>query len=383
MIDLGLHHADRRAFVAALQDTHEARTTVEVLDRDEQVLHELTDRVVGGSVDVDATEAIDRTLNLELADDDKAFHFVPQGPGDFAIYADNFLRVKRGIWVDAIHRWVDTPVFTGPIETVEPGGNTVTVTALGKESLGLEPSLAWRPDHIPKGHPVVDAIHDILYDGGERKFDLPKSTLKLKKPVSLGRTSERWKVANKLAVSVDRQLFFDGRGKVRLRAYPHSPAFTFRTGTDGNVTSRPVFTYDVSRVRNVVEVLGPEPEGKAKRIRFVAMPNPAHPLSPQKLARHDEPRYLVERVEADHIHRTEQARSQAERKLKDLLRGEVDVAFDAVPIYTLEPGDEIALSIEGSVLHFKLQRFSLPLIGGSMSVGYTRRTGVRKKKGHR
>ncbi len=380
MIDLGLKAEDRRAFMAALQDTHEARTSVEILDRDEGDPIDLTDRVVGGSVDVDATEAIDRTLNLELSDDDKAFHFVPQGPGEFSLYADNFIRVKRGIYVDALRRWVDVPVFCGPIETVEPGGHTVNVTAMGKESLGLEPSLAWRPQHIPKGHLVVDAIHDVLAEGGERRFDFPKHKLKLKKPVSVGRTSERWKVASKLAVSLDRQLFYDGRGKARLRAYPKHPGFTFRTGTDGNVATRPVFTYDISRVRNVVEVLGPEPEGHEKRIRFVAMANPAHPLSPQKLARHDAPRYLVERLEPDHIQRTEQARTQAERKLDDLLRGEVDVSFDAVPVYTLEPGDEVALNIDGAVLHFRLQRFSLPLIAGAMSVGYTRRLGVRKRK---
>ncbi len=387
MLDVGLEGHERKMFLAALADTAEFRTTVEVLDAEEQVLHELTDRVISGSVDVDASEPIDRTLTLELADADKAFHFVPQGPNEFSLYADNQIRVKRGVYVTALGRWVDVPVFSGPIETVEPSGPVVSVTALGKEHLGLEPAMAWKPQHIPKGHKVTDAIHDILFEGGERRFDIPSLDLKTKKRVSLGRTSERWKVAQKLAGTIDRQLFYDGRGRVRLRPEPKHPLFTFYASSKAdddakNVTSPPTFAYDISRIRNVVEVLGPEPEGHAERIRFVAMPNPAHPLSPQSLGRHGEPRYLVERVEMDHIHRTEQARKTAERKLEDLLRAEVEVTFDAVPVLSLEPGDMVALNNDGNVLHFRLTRFSIPLIVGSMAVGYTKRVGVRKKSGH-
>ena len=138
-------------------------------------------------------------------------------------------------------------------------------------------------------------------------------------------------------------------------------------------------TYDIERVRNTVQVLGPEPEGHAERVRFVAYAEKGHPLSPSKLARNGEPRYLVETVDAEHVKRTEQAKHQAQKKLEGLLRGEIDQSFDAVPILTLEPGDSVALNDDGEIHHINLHKFSLPVIGGEMSVGNLRRVGVRKK----
>lgn len=378
MLDLGLKPSEHRQFMEAMQGTHDARTQVEILDRDEHIMREIDISVVSGAVDVDETQPVSRSLTLELADPDHRFNFAPDAPGDFALFADNFIRVKRGVYVPAMSRWVDVPLFTGPISKIERGGHSITITGIGKEALGLEPAFAWRPLHIPKGHLVVDAIHDVLAHMGERRFDFPKSKLRTKKKISLGRTSEAWKVANRLAVSIDRQLFYDGRGRARLRAHPKHAQFHFVYGENGNVTSRPVTTYDIERVRNTVQVLGPEPEGHAERVRFVAYAEKGHPLSPWRLARNGEPRYLVETVDAEHVKRTEQAKHQAERKLDELLRGEIDQSFEAIPILGLEPGDSVALNDDGELSHIRLRKFSIPVIGGAMSVGNLRRVGVRK-----
>jgi hypothetical protein len=211
---------------------------------------------------------------------------------------------------------------------------------------------------------------------GETLFDFPDAKVKLRKPVSMGRTSEPWKVAQRLARSIDRQLFYDARGKLRLRTLPPQPVFKFKTGAQGTIVNRPTIAFDMDRVRNTVEVLGPKPEGQQKRIRFVAYPPKNNALSPWKLARNGQPRFLVETVEAEHITRVEQAQRQAQKKLDDLLRAEIDLNFDAFPCLPLEPGDLVSVDLDGEIVRIRAETFSIPVIRGVMSVGANRRVGT-------
>lgn len=382
MIHLGLSAAEHRVFHRALAHTHQAATTVTVLDRDEQVIMDVPLRVTTGAVHIDTTQPVNRSLELELAESDQRFHFIPDGAGDFSLFADNYLRVTRSVFVTELDRWVHVPVFTGPITNVAHDQSAVQVTAVGKESLALAPAVAWQPQTEPKGKKVTEAIHDVMAAQGERKFDLPELALRLRHPVTLGRSSEPWKVARKLANSVDRQLFYDGRGKLRLRAHPgphHS--FTFSTGDDGTVLTAPSIKFDSTAMRNTVEALGPKPDGPQKRLRWVAYPPKSHPLSPWKLARNGEPRFLVETVEMDHAQRLEQVRKRAERELDDLLRVAIEVSFDALPAPHLEPGDVVRLNVDGEMTHFRIKQMSIPLIGSDpQSMGYLRRVSRRKGK---
>ena len=82
MIDLGLSHAELKQFKSALVNSHDARTTILVLDRDEHELHELTGQVISGSVDFDWHSDVDRSCSFEMVDTGRQFHFVPDGPSE-------------------------------------------------------------------------------------------------------------------------------------------------------------------------------------------------------------------------------------------------------------------------------------------------------------
>lgn len=387
MLDLGLTQRQLETFYATLTGSHRARTTLEVLDRDEHVIDTIEDVVMTGSVDVDSKSRPDRTLQVQFVNEGKRFHFAPGGAGDTTMFADNFIRARRQIYVPqlaelyGIRAWVDVPLFTGPITSVDRDADTIQVTAAGKESLMLEPVPAWRPAHYPKGLRVTDAIRRILAAQGERRIDIPTLPARLRKPVSIGRHTEPWKVARRLADSLDRQLFYDGRGKARLRHLGAHSVWTFRTGEGANVVGDPpARTYTLDEMRNTVEVLGPENEGPAKRLRFVAMPNRGNPLSPWSLARNGEPRYVVETIELDHAKNLAVLRSRGERELEDLLRSAISVDFDAKVVPHLEPGDMIALREDGEHTAIRLRTFTIPLDGEAMSIGANRRPRSKGKR---
>jgi hypothetical protein len=381
VLDLGLTAAERRAFHAALVVSYRARTRFEILDRDEQVIGDpIQGRVLSGQVDVAAQSHPDRVLQLEFADDGRRAHFVPQGPATSALYADNFIRVERGIYVTELERWVDVPVFCGPITALERNGHTVSLTAVGKEARALEPAVTWNPPGpFGRGTKVVDAIRAVMRSAGERRFDMPMLHAELNHPLSLSRSSQAWKVASKLAEQVNRQLFYDGRGKLRLRLQPERTVWTFDTAR--NVVELPRFAFELEEVRNTIEVLGPEPDSKEPRPRVVVTPPPRHPLSPWRLARNGEPLHLVETLEIG-AKRREVLRRAGERLLEQRLRAATHIEFDAYPVPHLEPYDEVALVIAGERTSFTAKEYTIPLVAGPMSAGYHKRVkSFRSRKG--
>jgi hypothetical protein len=384
VIDVGLKASDRRKFHDALKHSHDIRSRVEVLDRDEQIVSTLDDIVLPGStVDIDASQRPDRVLQLQLADVDRGFHFAPSSAARSSMFADNFLRVSRLHWVAELDRWIDVDLFTGPVTAVARDGETISVTAVGKESLALDPAFAWKPQHYHRRSLVTDVIRSILREQGEHRFDLPRLDAKTRHPVSLGRQSEPWRVCRRLADSVDRQLFYDGHGRVRLRVLPDAVAWDFRSGKDGTVTSPPALTFDTTELRNTIEVLGPEPESKKEnRMRYVAMPPKGNALSPWTLARNGQPRFLVERVELSHARDMEVLRRKGDRTLSDRLSAVFDVQFEALPMPTLEPGDKVALVDDGERYVFRIRSMSIPLGAEPMSIGFHRRPNHRPKGRH-
>lgn len=376
MLDLGLRQAKLALLKETLEGSYRARTSLQVLDRNEEEVDTVDELVITGSVDVDSKTQPDRMLQVEFTNLDRRFHFAPGGAEDSSLFADNYLRAIRHVLVPGVG-WVDIPLFTGPITAVDRDSETVSVTASGKESLLLEPMPAWQPAHYPRGMRVTDCIRAILRQQGERKLHVPTLKARLRKPVSIGRHTEPWKVVRRLATSLDRDIFYDARGRVRLRRPGAHAVWTFRTGEEGNVTTVPKRSFDLAETRNTVEVLGPEAEGPKKRLRYVATPPAGNPMSPQSLGRNGQPRFIVETIELDHAEGLHVLRERGDRELDDLLRSAVTLDFEALPVPYLEPGDMVALREDGERESFRLRKFTLPLAGEAMVVGDNRRPRVR------
>lgn len=383
MIPLGLSAADRRTLLTTLFGHHRMRVLVHSLRLDGTYDADLSARLIDGQIDVDGTADVTRTASLTLLDATGSLDFDSDSPVDAALFLDRMLHVEYGVRVDFGHgngwEWFDVPVFTGPITGMNRDGNTVGLTASGKEVLCM--GAVWRPLTLRKNTRKTYAIRTILAErAGETRFEIPQLRARLPQAMTLGRDDVPWNRARRIARSLgNRQLFYDGRGVVRLRRHPHRPVLTFTAST---LLSEPQVTYSQDHTVNAVFIRGGVPKGKHVQLTAQVFASRTHPLSPWRLGRNGVPRYLIETVEDSHIRSVVEAVRLGRERLSHGLAQAVSATFDAIPVPMLEPGDLVrALTDQGAVT-VRASTFSLPLTAGQpMPVGYHRTVSPRRRHG--
>lgn len=400
MINLGLSAADQSAFEYTLRQSHQVRTTVHIHDRNEDITYTFDGTILSGSVQVDwsqsglaprskvnpwvAPSGPVRTLDLTVLKPEHEPDFLPGTGGDDLVWADNFVSVLYGVYVPTLAAgpdWVDVPVFWGPITAMAQDGDQFTITAQGKEVLGLDPCLMWDTLNIKKGTGRPDAIKQLLAKNGETRFHIDTSQGRTTVDLSFGRYTQVWKWAQNIAHAANAQLFYDGLGRARLRDWPTNRVYLFNDGTGGEVLSRPQITYDISNARNVVEVIGGVPKGRKTAIRAVAVAAPSNPLSPEALARNGQRRWMVYREQANMTKQAD-AQARADLLLQQQLSAAIDAQFDSLVIPHLEEGDMVAVQVGSQQIEFVLQQFTLPLTSDTnMTVGSNRRVTWRRRRG--
>lgn len=386
MQKLGLTNAERGVFHKALRSTHSRSIIVRVLNLDGDVKADISSRLLDGEVVVDNSAEVTRSLTLSLLDPNHTLNFDTDSPDDGALFADRMIQVVYSVRVDDLGDRVNVPVFTGPVTKLDRKGDVVDVEAQGKEALAM--GAMWRPLTLKKGMRKVTAIRTILEDrAGESRFDfldLPNDhNPGLPKSRSYDRWTTPWQAAQRLARSLDLQLFYDGRGVATLRHLPRKPIYTFNTGTGGEILSDVAISNTMDDVVNTVVVVGGKPKGAKENVGAVAVADKAHPLSPWRLGRNGVARHLVYRVQDTSIRTHARAKAKADRILHDRLLSTVDVTLDVLPIPHLEPGDMVRVAADDIDVHFRLKQFTIPL-GASgdpvMSVGYHKKTTANRRR---
>lgn len=397
MIELHLTHAEEKQFEDALISNRQRwRVLVNVHNANEKKLHTLSEPetvVLGGSIQVDCTAAVTRSLSLTFTDPRGKLRFEVNSPLRGAIYTNRFISVTHGIWVEDMEEWVDVPTFFGPVTGYSQDGDQVTVEAQGKESLMLEPYLATEGYSIKKNTEITEAVRLVAKKAGEEKFDLDSLTHKIKADKVVRPTDQPWLIiaggsrdattgASKGLVGygdTDRIAFFDGRGKLVVRRLSKNPTWTF----DGDsMVTEPGYAFDMLNFRNSVKVTGAEPSGKGKKpLTATKSLPPNHPLSPQSLMRNNKPRFMTDFVNAKSLKKQEDVDKRAEEVLERRAMSGLDVSFDSLIIPHLEEGDRVRVQDDKAVVEFSLLNFSIPLIvGESMSVGLNRKKAMWKSK---
>lgn len=399
MIGLGLRRAELRAFHRELAGTHGIRVRIGVLTLDHDAVGDLSEEFLDGQVNIDADAEVTRSVSLTFLDRSRTIDFDSDSPSNGALYADRMLRISYGVQVPEIDEWVHVPLFCGPVTKLDRAGDEVSVECQGKEYLAL--GSAWQPLTIKKGTPKVDAIRTIMRErGGEHRFEFPDLAARLPKAVSLARDSQPWKVAQRIARSMDRQLFYDGRGVLRLRRFPGNPVFTF---TDEQpramVMTPPQVAFSTDGIANAVWVKGGVPKhkkaddepaadgdkkDKERGVRHFETAPRSHPLSPWRLGRPDAPHFRMEVIENKHIRSQKEAREAAQGLLRRRLRQLVEVTFDSLPTPHLEPEDLIRVDTGQVGMEVRLGQASVPLKHDQVqSVGYLAKVSTSRRKRHR
>lgn len=399
MLRVGLSHAEMRAYRAACADAHSIRVDVEVFNLDGVLRESFPEvRVLSGQVTVDKAGAFTRMATLTLQHRRRTANLGLQ----------QMIRIRYGVRVPDVG-WVDAPVFTGPVTKVDESEGEVSLEAVGKEhfhgqaayrgfDVGRDRKRRRGPGGklftVRKRTQKTEGIKQILRRGGETRFDFPDLPARMPQRITVGPKSVPWNRATQLAGSLNRQLFFDGRGWPVLRRWPNRPCVTFRDGPGGLVLTTPQTTLSTERVRNAVNVLGglerkprdpnntdDEAAFEPEKVRYAAVAPRSHPMSPWSLGQNGEPLFLPEFIENDQLRSDAEVKALANRRLDDLLRAQTTVTLDVLPFPLLQEGDMVAVEAGDVDETFRLNQFSIPLgHDGVMTVGYTRRvTGTGRR----
>lgn len=402
---LGLTSAQETTYLRTLAESHPIRIVVRVHDHNEAVIKEIHPQVQAGSVQVDMDSEVKRSLTLTLLDPNHQLHFDSTNPAEGALYADNFISVEYGVWVADLDRWVDAPVFMGPITRFRREGEVVDIEAQGKESLGLDPHLTIRPFTIRKGTTVAAAIRRVMGEVGETRFSLGMISGRLPKaravvpgeapwlivtggeePGNFAERKKRWRarhlspVIGLMSKAVGNWLlFYDGRGRLTAKRRNMKSVFTFRH--DMHVITKPSYEYDVLEFRNHAEVLGGVPKKSKRRCRGEYTLPASHALSPSALARNGRGRFLTIFFESDALKSDAACRAKARRLVEAVAHEGIAARFDSLVIPTVEEGDVVSLDMGEYHMTFNLRSFTIPLTASeTMAVGYNKRAKLPRRR---
>lgn len=368
MIDLGLSSAAKKALLSTLAEHHIVGTEVHLLDLEHRSLGKF-DKVLGGQVVIDAGATVTRQAQVSILDPRSQ---VKVDTDEGLPRVDRMIRVYYNVWVGSpVNDWVSIPVFTGPITIARREAGVVSIEALGKEHLAIGPT--WKPATYPKGRNRVETIRSIMRElAGERHFQMVEGwSARLDKTISMTKNSSAWSWTGNIARSMSAQVFYDGRGRLRLRKKPIRSVFTFRDGDGGTVLTIPIVSEGEQVMVNIVRVVGAVPKGKKGPLtKELSLPS-AHPYSPQRLGRNGKPRYLPEAIEDDSLRTQAEVDAAAKRRIAELQIDEQQVSFDSLPIPMLEEYDLVTIDCEAAKGSVRIVQMTIPLgHAGVSTVGY-------------
>lgn len=376
MLSLGLSTADLRLFEASLVTSHQIKTVVQILDLDHRYLADVSTRLIDGQVNCVFEDALTRSAQLTLIDPDAQIGFDTRSPSDNALYADRMIKIVYSVWSELLPRWVDVPLFCGPVTKVTRDDAILSVECQGKESLYGEPNMLWSAKTYPKGTRLVALVQDLMTRLGETKFDLEALTATTVRDFSLTPETVPWQFAKSLIGNTARQIFYDARGVLRVRTAPTTPSFTF---TSAHLTSVPKLDYDHSAIRNTVLFKGATPEGKPQIVAKAYLPS-TDPSSAMALGRAGKPRYLVEVVEDDAVNTQAAANARAVAELNLVKTSGVGFDFDSFPVPHLELCDWFHLNTREASINLRADQFAIPLRAGAQSNGTIRKLSANRAR---
>lgn len=383
MINLGLSASDLDKFQRSLYTPpgYQLKVTVQILDLNHNYVGDVSNCFIGGQVNKSFWDIVTSGATLELLDPDNQVGFDTTNPSEGALYMDRMIKIVYSVWSQLLPRWVDVPVFCGPVIKAERDGAVLSIECQGKEVLWVAPQMAWTTKTYKKGDRLTSAVKDLIgTKGGEKRFDFPEWTRSLKKDYSLKVTTPTWDMARKLVGSrLTHQLFYDGRGYLKLRNCPTTPIFTFSEPT---LTSVPKLAFESDTIRNTTRVQGATPEGKAQLIGVSELPS-SDPSSSTALGINGKKRRLVEVVDDPDLNTQKEVNDEAKDTMDSLDLQNVVFDFNSFSFPHLEPGDVFQITTRKFSRNLRHKTFSIPLLANESQTNGTYRRLVpttRKKR---
>lgn len=378
MIDISETGAGVKRFRALMRSAHSLRIVVQLVTLDGAYKKDLSGLFLEGQVTVDTTADTTRALEITICDPLGEVDIEADSPARSSIYLADLIRVWYVITNPTTSESFTVPVFTGPVDGVSRDGIFLDIKAIGKESLGL--GNTWQGKSFAKGQRKTDVITWILVNlMGESpsKVDVPSKNAKLPRALKVTPNDQPWRVATRLAGSMNMQLFYDGRGVARLRARSTKPVHVV---DETWATSDAQMDSDLSGVINAVKVIGSKPKKAKEKVRYTAVATKTHPLSPWRLGRNGIPRYIWTSIEDDSLRTVAECKALADSVLRNGLVAGVTFTVDGIMDPRLEELDCVKVAVGDIVAQGAIRSYTIPLTAGDDgSYGYVRR--IRPKGG--
>lgn len=371
----GLTEDEMDAYHRGLSRTHWRRIEVEVTTLDGDTVAHMTPEVMGGEVVVDSAAGDDvtsRILTMSFLNPALAA-FEPESATDMPFHRRYALHVTDCRLIPELGRWVECPVFSGPIWDFDREGKEVRIVGHGWERQAF--CVKWDPETFRKGVKKTDIIKSLLREAGFIHLggipDLPAS---LPERMTLTKRDILWPAAVKLAKSMDRHLYFDAAGRPRMRRLPDAPAFTF---DDRHLMGELLVDRQSESTPNVFEVVGAKPKGAKRRVRDVRELDATNPNSKESLALHGQPYRVLVTEENRAIKTQAEAESRAKRLREKAEKGMTDTQVDVLPFPHFEELDLAAVRDSVGSERIRLNRFTVPLAqeASPLSINSIRRNG--------
>lgn len=372
---LGLQASELEAMEAQMRTSYRTRTLPSLLDFSHQPVADLRSSRIGGAIQVKADgDGVTRSATLDLFD---PTDMLGLGDGSESRSPNRFLYVRKGIFVEALGRWIDIPVFMGPITKPSRTGDVLTIEAQDKAGLSLDP----RPTFAVKaGTNIGSAIEIIMRECvGETRFRLATTTRRLVKEHTVSPDQPPWALVRKLAASLGWVVFYDGEGYLVARPPSTTPVTVFRGGPGGSLTTKASSGFWDGDLVNRVTVIGGT-VGKTT-IEATVTAEEADPLSPESLAFGDVPWVKTEVITDTEISSWAEARALAEETLRKRLVQQTTGTFEALPFWHLQEWDAYTFETGSGLVTAALTETTIPLDSSSMqSFGMLRRPSPSQRK---
>ena len=387
MLKLGLTVAQHRLFEDTLATDHEIRPRVNVLNMDNQLRTGLSPWLVDGQVDIDGkgTETT-RTASVQLADPDRNFNFDPDAPDDQVIYRNRHIRLFRDVYVPTVG-WVEVPLITGPCTGFNRNGGLVDLEVSGAD-YDWTTRNTWDPLQLHKGDQITDCIKKIIRQrcSGTVKMQIPDlngKKFRLSKPKQLKRMSHPFLVAKKLAKSIDRYLYVDAYGHVRMKRISHGkPVFIFRDGDGGMIEGDPTRSFGDEDMFNGHLSIGRVLKGARKPLEAWAFLPKDHSLSPHNLATGGCVHRKVNQTNNQGFREPKGLLDYTQRRLHEDAEEAVATAWESLVAPHLEPGDRVGIRTRAFSGNYNLWQYSIPLLPeGTCTCGFNDQVSYGRTRG--
>lgn len=362
-----------------LVGNHLVGVTCQVMNNDMTYVNRFSPRVIDGQVNIDFGAAPTRQLTM-TAYDPEAKVSVDLRDGSPRI--DRMIRVYYNVYVtiDDIG-WIQIPIFTGPItKTERDSDGLLQIEAMGKEEFARKPCGQVRS--WAKGTNRAALIKALMRDlSGERSFDFPSGLrARTAKQLNIRVGSHPWSHARTQARAMGRELFYNGKGVLRMRVRPVRPSFVFKTGEGGTLLTLPQVTESSDELVNTVVVTGAVPSGQKKPIKWTEHLPKADPYSSWSLARHGVRSFFFDRFEDDTIRSRKEAEEVAKKRINQARVDRQQVSFECLPIPMLEENDAIRVETDDETVTTRLRQMTIPLgHEGTSTVGYIARVSRKRR----